>query len=43
MDKMNKFQELFSDPSLTQFVGEGGIKTVISAPVIMVIPIAIYI
>lgn len=43
MDKMNKFQELFSDPSLTQFVGEGRIKTVISAPVIMVIPIAIYI
>lgn len=43
MDKMNEFQELFSDPSLTQFVGEGGIKTVISAPVIMVIPIAIYI
>lgn len=43
LDKMNEFQELFSDPSLTQFVGEGGIKTVISAPVIMVIPIAIYI
>ena len=43
LDKMNEFQNLFSDPSLTQFVGEGGIKTVISAPVIMVIPIAIYI
>ena len=43
LDKMNEFQNLFSDPSLTQFVGEGGIKTVISAPVIMLIPIAIYI
>lgn len=43
LDKMKEFQEFFSDPSLTQFVGEGGIKTVISAPVIMVIPIAIYI
>lgn len=43
LDKMNEFQNFFSDPSLTQFVGEGGIKTVISAPVIMVIPIAIYI
>lgn len=40
---MKEFQEFFSDPSLDQFVGEGGIKTVISAPVIMVIPIAIYI
>ncbi|WP_288894281.1 hypothetical protein [uncultured Megasphaera sp.] len=43
LDKMKEFEEFFSDPSLTQFVGEGGIKTVISAPVIMVIPIAIYI
>lgn len=43
LDKMKEFQEFFSDPSLAQFVGEGGIKTVISAPVIMVIPIAIYI
>ena len=43
LDKMKEFQEFFSDPSLDQFVGEGGIKTVISAPVIMVIPIAIYI
>lgn len=43
LDKMKEFQEFFSDPSLAQFVGEGGIKTVISAPFIMVIPIAIYI
>lgn len=43
LDKMKEFQEFFSNPSLDQFVGEGGIKTVISAPVIMVIPIAIYI
>lgn len=43
LDKMKEFQDLFNDPSLSQFVGEGGIKTVISAPVIMLIPIAIYI
>ena len=43
LDKMKEFQDLFSDPSLSRFVGEGGIKTVISAPVIMLIPIAIYI
>ena len=40
---MKEFQEMFSDPSLSHFVGEGGIKTVISKPVIMIIPIAIYI
>lgn len=43
LDKMKEFQEMFSDPSLSHFVGEGGIKTVISKPVIMIIPIAIYI
>ena len=43
LDKMEDFQGLFSDPSLSQFAGDEGIKTVISAPVIMVIPIAIYI
>lgn len=43
LDKMKEFQEMFSDPSLSYFVGEGGIKTVISKPVIMIIPIAIYI
>ncbi len=43
LDKMKEFEEFFSNPFPTQFVGEGGIKTIISAPVIMVIPIAIYI
>lgn len=43
LDKMKEFQDVFSDPSLSQFVGEGGIKAVISSPVIMIIPIAIYI
>lgn len=43
LDKMKAFQDVFSDPSLIQFVGGGGIKTVINAPVIMIIPIAIYI
>lgn len=43
LDKMREFQDLFNDPSLSRFVDEGGIKTVISAPVILLIPIAIYI
>ena len=43
LDKTKEFQDLFSDPSLSQFFGDGGIKTVISTPVIMIIPIAIYI
>ena len=43
LDKMKEFQDVFSDPSLIQFVGDGGIKTVINALVIMIIPIAIYI
>lgn len=43
LDKMREFQEMFSNPSLSQFVGDGGIKTVISKPVFMIIPIAIYI
>ncbi len=43
LDKMNQFQDAFSNPSLSQFVGDDGIKTVISKPVIMIIPIAIYI
>lgn len=43
LDKMKEFQELFNDPSLSQFVGEGGIATSVKAPVIMIIPIAIYI
>ncbi|NME45537.1 hypothetical protein HF861_11765 [Faecalicoccus pleomorphus] len=43
LDKMEEFQKMFSDPSLSQFVGDYGIKTVITNPVIMIIPIAIYI
>lgn len=43
LDKMKELQEIFSNPSLSQFVGDGDIKTVISKPVIMIIPIAIYI
>ena len=43
LDKMKEFQELLNDPSLSQFVGEGGIATSVKAPVIMIIPIAIYI
>lgn len=43
LDKMREFQNFFNDPAVSMFVGEGGIKTVISAPVIMIIPIAIYI
>lgn len=43
LDKMKEFQDVFNDPPLSQFVGEGGITTTIQAPVIMIIPIAIYI
>lgn len=43
LDRMKEFQDLFNDPSLSQFVGDDGIATVINAPVIMIIPIAIYI
>lgn len=43
LDRMSEFQNLFSDPSLTQFVDEGEIKTVVKPPVIMIIPVAIYI
>lgn len=43
LDKMKEFQDVFNEPSLSQFVGEGGITTTIQAPVIMIIPIAIYI
>lgn len=43
LDKMKQFKDLLSDPPLSQFFGDGGIKTVVSAPVIMIIPIAIYI
>lgn len=40
---MKEFQDVFSDPALSRFVGDDGLKTVIEAPVIMIIPIAIYI
>ena len=43
LDRMDEFQNLFSNPSLTQFVREDKIKTVINAPVMMIIPIAIYV
>ena len=43
LDKMKEFQDVFNDPSLSKFVGEGGITTTVQAPVVMIIPIAIYI
>lgn len=42
LDKMKEFQAVFNDPALANFVGNGGITT-IEAPVIMIIPIAIYV
>ncbi len=42
LDKMKEFQAVFNDPALADFVGNGGITT-IEAPVIMIIPIAIYV
>lgn len=43
LDKMKDFQELFNDPALSQFVNDEGITTTVKAPVVMIIPIAIYI
>ena len=43
LDKMKEFQDVFNDPALSLFVGEGGITTSVQAPVIMIIPITIYI
>ena len=43
LDKMKEFQDVFNDPVLGQIVGEGGITTSVQDPVIMIIPIAIYI
>lgn len=43
LDKMNEFQEIFNDPSLNVINGENGVATSVKAPVIMIIPIAIYI
>lgn len=42
LDKMKEFRDVFTDPALADFVGNGGITT-IEAPVIMIIPIAIYV
>ncbi len=43
LDKMKEFQDVFNDPALADFIGNGGITTTIEAPVIMIIPIAIYV
>ncbi len=40
---MKEFQDVFNDPALSDFIGNGGITTTIEAPVIMIIPIAIYV
>ena len=40
---MKEFRDVFNDPALADFVGNGGITTTIEAPVIMIIPIAIYV
>lgn len=43
LEKMKEFQDFFNNPSFETFTGEKGLKTEIEAPVMMVIPIAIYI
>lgn len=43
LDRMKEFQDLFNDPALSSIVDQKDIKTVIKAPTLMVIPIAIYI
>lgn len=43
LGKMKEFQDIFNDPALADFIGNGGITTTIEAPVIMIIPIAIYV
>ena len=40
---MEAFEAVFSDPAINQFFGDSGLNTTIKAPVIMIIPIAIYI
>ena len=37
LDKMKEFQDVFNDPALADFIGNGGITTTIEAPVIMII------
>ena len=43
LDRMKEFQDLLQDPALSSIVDQKEIKTVIKAPTLMVIPIAIYI
>lgn len=43
LDKMKEFQDVFNDPALADFIGNGGITTTIEASVTMIIPIAIYV
>ena len=43
LDRMKEFQDLFKDPALSSIVDQKDIKTVIKAPTLMVIPIAIFI
>lgn len=43
LDKMQEFEDVFNSPELSQLVGDSGITTAVKAPVIMIIPIAIYI
>lgn len=43
LDRMKEFQEFFNDDALMPFVGSDKVVTTIEAPVMMMIPIAIYI
>lgn len=43
LDKLMNLQELFNDDSIRPFLGDEGIQTAIEAPVMMIIPIAIYV
>lgn len=43
LDKLSDFQSLFNDPAVSPYVRSDEIVTTIKAPVIMMIPIAIYI
>lgn len=43
LDQLNEFQGILKSPELQPFTGDEGLITSIEAPVIMIIPIAIYI
>lgn len=43
LDKLNEFQDLLKEPSLSKIIDPKDIKTVVEGPTLMVIPIAIYI